>query len=368
MGSNPLYKQIQLYLQEQILSGKLRPGDRVPSERELSAQFQVSQITSKQALSALADANMVIRVKGKGTFVAGRGDKDLLHSVNKGFKGIVGIIFPSIHMPIESLLFYFIQTLLHAAGYQTLIRVTEDDRNKETEAIRMFKLFGVRGYLIFPAIDESYNEEILRLSLEKFPHVLVDRHLPNITSSSVISDNIHGTIGVIHRLLDSGCRNIAFLTQQSMNTNTQERMSGFEKAFTLRELPINKKYWFFVDKGPRNDRETIARLKQFFEAHSEIDAVVAVDTVVAMLAYSVLQEIGLTVPDRMRLVSFDDPKLPFVPFIKQDVESIAKHAVDILLRQMESAYKVERVIVPVRFIENVRYPFPSDLRDRDHDA
>ncbi|RKP52918.1 GntR family transcriptional regulator [Cohnella endophytica] len=364
MSAKPLYRQIQQYLQEQILSGKLRPGDRVPSEKELSQYFKVSQITSKQALAALADANMVIRIKGKGTFVAGRSDTDLLHSIQSGLKGIVGIIFPSIHMPIESLLFYFIQTLLHERGYQTLIRVTDDTMQKEMEAIRMFGLFGVRGYLIFPAIDESYNEEILRLSLNKFPHVLVDRYFPSITSSSVASDNIVGTVKMIHGLLDAGHKNIGFLTQQATNSNAHERIAGFEKAFTDRELPIDKKFWFFAGKG-RNDKETIARLKRFFETHPEMDAVVAIDAVIATLAYGVLQQIGRTIPDKIKLVSYDDPKLPFVPFIKQNIESIANHAVDILIRQMESTYQVERVTVPVRLVEDVTYPLPRDLRDAD---
>jgi len=149
--------------------------------------------------------------------------------MKSGLKGIVGIIFPSIHMPVESLLFYYIQTLLHARGYQTLIRVTDDRMDKEMEAIRMFRLFGVRGFIIFPAINENYNEEILRLSLDRFPHVLVDRYLPSITSSSVTSDNMEGTALMLQHLLDAGHRNIAFLMQQDTNSNTHERIIGFEK-------------------------------------------------------------------------------------------------------------------------------------------
>jgi len=106
---------------------------------------------------------------------------------------------------------------------------------------------------------------------------------------------------------------------------------------------------------------TIARLRQFFEAHPGIEAAVAVDTVIAMLAYGVLMEMGLTVPDKVKLVSFDDPKLPFVPFVQQDTETIARRAVDILIEQMEKGYRVERVTVPVRFVDRVRYPMPDDI-------
>ena len=43
-NSLPLYKQIIMDLLEQILDGELRPGDRVPSEHELSNSYRVSSI------------------------------------------------------------------------------------------------------------------------------------------------------------------------------------------------------------------------------------------------------------------------------------------------------------------------------------
>lgn len=52
-NSLPLYKQIIMDLLEQILDGELRPGDRVPSEHELSSSYRVSSITSKNALTEL---------------------------------------------------------------------------------------------------------------------------------------------------------------------------------------------------------------------------------------------------------------------------------------------------------------------------
>lgn len=76
----PLYKQITNELKEQILSGMFRPGDRLPSENELAEHYRVSVITSKRALNELADANLILRIKGKGSFVAGKNGLDILNS------------------------------------------------------------------------------------------------------------------------------------------------------------------------------------------------------------------------------------------------------------------------------------------------
>ncbi len=63
------YVLIQNYIQEQIASGKLRPGDRIPSENELVKQFSVSRVTAASAIDHLRIRGLVVRIRGKGTFV-----------------------------------------------------------------------------------------------------------------------------------------------------------------------------------------------------------------------------------------------------------------------------------------------------------
>jgi GntR family transcriptional regulator len=68
----PLYYQIQQQLLEQIRSGRLKPGDPVPSEQEISARLGVSRMTARQALKSLCSQGFVYSQRGKGTFVSGR--------------------------------------------------------------------------------------------------------------------------------------------------------------------------------------------------------------------------------------------------------------------------------------------------------
>jgi DNA-binding GntR family transcriptional regulator len=65
----PLHLQIRRALQEAITSGRLAPGTRLPTEQEYARQFSVSIAPVRQALLDLADAGLVTRQKGKGTFV-----------------------------------------------------------------------------------------------------------------------------------------------------------------------------------------------------------------------------------------------------------------------------------------------------------
>ena len=64
------YVQIEEELAERIRTGMLRPGDRIPPERELAEQMQVSRMTVRQALGRLADRGLLVRERGRGTFVS----------------------------------------------------------------------------------------------------------------------------------------------------------------------------------------------------------------------------------------------------------------------------------------------------------
>ena len=66
----PLYYQLVELLREQIQSGKLKPGDRLPSERELSEQVGISRMTVRQAVAFLARDGTLVVKPGVGTFVA----------------------------------------------------------------------------------------------------------------------------------------------------------------------------------------------------------------------------------------------------------------------------------------------------------
>src|SRR3954470_14450702 len=69
----PLWAQIEARLRARIRSGELTPGERLPGERDLARSLGVSRMTVRQALGALAEAGLVERGVGRGTFVSGAG-------------------------------------------------------------------------------------------------------------------------------------------------------------------------------------------------------------------------------------------------------------------------------------------------------
>ena len=66
----PLHDQIRRSIEERIESGDLRPGDQLPTEHEYAEALGVSLAPVRQAMLDLAGRGLVVRVKGRGTFVA----------------------------------------------------------------------------------------------------------------------------------------------------------------------------------------------------------------------------------------------------------------------------------------------------------
>jgi GntR family transcriptional regulator len=66
----PLYLQVKDLMVQRLAVGTWRPGEALPSEFGLAAEFKVSQGTVRKALDELAAQNLLVRQQGKGTFVA----------------------------------------------------------------------------------------------------------------------------------------------------------------------------------------------------------------------------------------------------------------------------------------------------------
>lgn len=65
----PLYRQLAEILQRKIREGRYRPGDRIPTEHELVADYGIGRPTIRQALELLVRKNLVTRKRGAGTYV-----------------------------------------------------------------------------------------------------------------------------------------------------------------------------------------------------------------------------------------------------------------------------------------------------------
>lgn len=351
MKSLPLYKKIQEDIRFLIRSGQLRPGDRVPSEQELAEQYHVSRITSKNAINGLTEEGVLVRYRGKGTFV-----NRVLEQFPSGdiHKGVIGLILPSMKTKVDQRIMSSIEQNVREQGYYLLVRITQESAVEESKAIEDFLLLRVKGLIIFPIEQQMYNNDILRLSLDQFPLVLIDRYIKEVETYSVSADNINGTYVAIKDLLNKGHKQIAFITVEVTNTATADRAAGFELAFLEKNLPINKNLWCILNIEDIASGKGSSIIREFLEDNLDITAIFACNaelTDYTHRAINVINQPGYRKPE---LVSFDQSDLADVSYVKQDVEDMCRITVELLVEQIQGKHDPRRIAVPVKlFHKNI---------------
>lgn len=371
--SLPLYRQIYFHLVEQIQQGKLKPGDRVPSEHDLAGQFHVSRITSKKALEELAQDGIIVRVQGQGSFVQ-EPLPDLARLLSEKAEAspalnrangaqLIGLILPDFADVYAAELIRAVDQRAAQLGYELLLRLTYGSADTEAEAITRFTKAGVAGLIVFPVAGEYYSKPLLRLALDNFPLVVIDRTLKGIPAASVHTDNVKAAYELTNYLLNQGHQHIAFLSPPAENTSTiEERIQGFMQAFSHRGLSLSPDYCFtdLISTLPRsfnpsNIERDKRQLKEFITRYPHVTAFVASEYYVARVAHQTLLELGKRIPDDYAIACFDSPENPLEPplftHIQQDEHAMGTVAVDVLDALIREGVADVRTVVDFKLIE-----------------
>ena len=214
-----LHEQIETQLRQSIADGRLAAGEQLPTENELSRRFKVSRSTIRQALKGLEKSGLILRIRGRGTFITGNHAADTSHGVL--LKSIADLSSAPVSAPPISVVLRFsaesdaLQTGIllgveHAAksrGYNILFaRTDESDEASEYNAIQQLFRIGVCGMVVMPISNYTTTAGVKMLLERNVPLVLVDRYLTDLDTSYVTSDNFTGAYRATEHLIILGYR------------------------------------------------------------------------------------------------------------------------------------------------------------------
>ncbi|MGZ9584849.1 GntR family transcriptional regulator [Paenibacillus marinisediminis] len=328
---SPLYMQVQQYIQNQIEHGELKPNDRIPTEKELMDQFQVSRITVVNALASLAKEGIIYRVPGRGSFVSeapptdsapNQEIKTVLEAspsvkdtpapnVARRIERTIGFVMPTLNDYFEVRIINAIKRTLKERGYNMLLAYSDGDKEREEQQIRQFMDIGVAGLLLFPVDEDLYNEEILSLKVNQFPFVLIDRYLPGVETHYVCSDNRMGAKMAVQHLMELGHRKIAICTDAYRGTmSVQDRIHGYMDAFQQSGELIDPAL-ILTDFTVPNEPEAMMNSELARYMKSEMaTAYIALNGQLGIYLKMIAERHGFRVPEDISIVSFDDPGSP----------------------------------------------------------
>ncbi|MFC5653524.1 GntR family transcriptional regulator [Paenibacillus solisilvae] len=326
-SSRPMYEKIFDEVKQQIVTQVYKVGERIPSEKELADAYNVSRITSKKALEMLAGEQLIVRKPGRGSFVADPAvdfnEAEELNSVQyktpaRANKDIttIGVVITDFGNSYGTGLIYGMEKASRDHDCFLVLRRSLGIPANEEVAIQKMLDHGVDGLIVFPAQGEYFNAEILKLVIQRFPLVLVDRYLKGVAAASISTDNAAAAAKATEYLFGLGHTHISFLSPPPDDTTAvEDRIEGFIQAHAQRGVIVDKGLWVndlmstlpdsFND--PNNVERDIERLIDHLKQNPAITALFAIEYNIALLAKTAVERLGLQIPQDISIVCFDSP-------------------------------------------------------------
>jgi len=328
----PKYQEIFESLKTDILSGRFRSGEKLPSEAALVNKTGASRITVGRAVRELQNLGLVDRVAGSGTYVR-RAEPEHRRP------HLFGLLIPDLgETEIFEPICQGIANSPDTGDHALLWGHADAHASKPEQAWRLCRQYiarNVSGVFFAPLEFEQEAEKTNRRILSALKEagiavVLLDRRYskaPERNRPDLVGINNRqaGYVATEH-LLNHGCRRIGFMSYHGAPSTITERMSGYEDALRAQGLT------------PAVD------------ARESLDAFVCVnDRLAGELMHTFLAR-GVKIPDDIRLVGIDDvPYASLLPVplttVRQPVREIGEAALRTMLERLHAKHQPPREIL-----------------------
>ncbi|WP_428305100.1 GntR family transcriptional regulator [Lacipirellula sp.] len=339
-------------LESSLRAGVIAPGDRLPTESQLSKKYGTSRTTAIRALRDLASAGLVQRRQGSGTY-----------AVDIPLPSLRSIAFCSLFVRESSELGYvegLIQRHLAdiASGHQATLhvqclpangRTIRDSMRLAADALVARK---IAGCLYYPAELPQEDMDCNRIVVDRLREaginvVLIDRDIVSYPQRSefvrIGYDNRRGGTLVTNHLLEVGCKRVAFVGIPEVSTAVQDRLAGYSESLQNHGLAASP------DLIWSTDSPTEAFCKQLLKLGRPDGIVCKSDRFAAMLGRH-LTSLGVKIGHDIKLAGFDDdPIASFLPVpltsVRLPARPFAEAAFEAVLPQVESIGNVRRQVI-----------------------
>jgi LacI family transcriptional regulator len=273
----------------------------------------------------------------------------MARSLLKKESGLIGVIVPDLTNPFFPEVFAGAEQEAQQAGYTFLLCNSIGDYAKESEYLSIMREKRVDGIMFMGGrINLKQCEEQLAQELVQhasvIPTVLVNGGLRNTDLIRVATDEAAGTALAVRHLVELGHREIGFIGGESHMTTTSIKLRAFRKTLKEEGLEIREEWLlpdsFSIDSGKR-------QMLKLLSMKQKPTAVFCVNDYTAIGAIKASVESGLTIPDDMSVVGFDDIPLAhhFIPeltTVSQQAHDLGRTAVKVL-KAMMNKEKVKKL-------------------------
>ncbi|WP_168217733.1 substrate-binding domain-containing protein [Occultella kanbiaonis] len=323
----------------------------------LAAEFDVSEMTVRRDLNALAARGLAVRVHGGATVpdapgpdaAASPSDPRDAHYLT------IGLVLPGAE-------YYWSPVIAGAraaaarANVRLILRITSYEAREDRHQVQaLLASARVDGLIIAPNLDrEGGGDLVTWLDALPIPVVLVERRPPGVPVRRlewVATDHAAGGVLAVQHLLAHGHRRIAVCTGPT--ATTEDLIQGWQSELRTRGLDAAEQFAMRVDLTERGRQEAAAELLDRC-AETGTTAVIVHPDVLTITVVQRCLDLGISIPEDLAIVSYDDevaalidPPVSSVMPLKQDVGRMAVELIHARLLEGDRRPPHRLTVMPV---------------------
>jgi LacI family transcriptional regulator len=259
----------------------------------------------------------------------------------------IGLILTNITSPVTPPSVRLVQRYAREQGFDTLLAVSEEELNLETNIVENMLSKRVDGLILCPA--DSSAVEHLCYAASLIPVVAIERAVPD--TCSVVTDNFEVSYQAAAHLVAHGRRRIGVIHMPQHGSNTRQRIDGFRRAL-LQANCLDATLFHETDYVGSTAFDLACQLI----AQQRVDAILATSQSITMGAVKACKHLGVEIPEQVAIFGYDDVPwmeltTPAVSTTQQPIAQIAQRACEILFAALVSEAPSPHVeVIPSRLV------------------
>jgi LacI family transcriptional regulator len=279
-----------------------------PTLRDVAEAAGVHAATASRALNPetrrLVNVETARRVL-RAAESLGFSPNPIARSLKTSKSGTVGLVLPDITNPLFPPIVRGIEDVLSEAGYSALIVNTDNDPERERAQIASLRSRQVEGLIVATARLE--HPLLDQLHQQKVNLVLVNRRTSAVDVPWITPDDTAGIELAVTHLADLGHRRVLHLAGPQTTSTGVVRMRAFTNA--VRDHGLDDDPALVAACTLWTEDEGARVLREVLDAGTEFTAIVAGNDLIALGCYDVFNQRGITCPDDVSVVGFNDMPL-----------------------------------------------------------
>jgi DNA-binding LacI/PurR family transcriptional regulator len=247
-------------------------------------------------------------------------------------------------------LIYGIGGVCNERGYKLLVESVEGTSNADAY---LDLVYGKRIDALMIVNPQRNDKGLLKLVEMRFPVVSLGS-LHHTLENSVSVDDVAGARAATEHLISLGHRRIAYIGYAPLSyLAATARFAGYKKALREQKISVDRK---LIASANFSSESGFHAMKRIIGLNTDVTAVFISNDTVALGAMAAIREAGLTVPDDIAVVGFDD--LPFSSYtnpplttIQSDPAGLGEFAARAALKLLDGErVGVQRNVVPLKLV------------------